>query len=325
MEIQVFLTHEISTDDWAQITSGFNRSFDMEKKNNELPEYYKRNLKGYSYHAICRSAENRIIAHTSIVPQLYTVNGEEYWFGLSGGSYVLKEHRQDAFLYSDINNAVFEKAKQEHLLLAYGVPNKNVFHYNLKILGSTYIKDLNYYLLPLSPLKLLTGRSFLIFDLSFLWLQRIWIGLNRGLSSVFNSSESTSPIQLQLSELYFASRFDDKYGAMREGKCTAYYRMKKEKGVNAAYLMDYRNNGKRDYRSLSRAVSYIVRNEKVDVILIVGGLPILQWLFIKLPKRFVPKQMPLTINIIQRLDDRFTELLQRPENWDVGLMNIDVR
>lgn len=325
MKVEVFLTHEITSEGWSQITKGFNLSFGLEKSDSELPEYYGRNLKGYSYHAISKTEEGKIIAHTSIVPQLYNVKEEEFWFGLSGGSYVLKEYRNNAFLYSDILNAVFERGKSDGLFLVFGVPNRNVFQYNIKLLGSVFIKDLKYYMLPVSPLKIVFRKPIGWIDTPFQIIQKGWTKVNQLLSFSFNLREKEAPIRLKLSEKYYETRFDDKYREMHIGDYSAFYRLKDEEGIQTAYLIDFRHNETRDYRSLTKAVAYILKNEKVDLIVFVGEISFFQLMFLEVPQRLTPKRMPLTVNFIQEIDEAMIDFLKSPENWGMGLMNIDVR
>ena len=74
-----------------------------------------------------------------------------------------------------------------------------------------------------------------------------------------------------------------------------------------------------------KASNYIIKNTDADLILYVGYLKLFQTLFIKLPKKFEPKKLPLTCDILDDKDiDTYSDMLEI-KNWNFGLLNYDVR
>jgi hypothetical protein len=48
-------------------------------------------------------------------------------------------------------------------------------------------------------------------------------------------------------------------------------------------------------------------------------------LLLRLPKNKEPQQLPLTIDVLVSQDDPMYAAFSKPENWNFGLMNFDVR
>ena len=88
--------------------------------------------------------------------------------------------------------------------------------------------------------------------------------------------------------------------------------------------MDCRDNGVKTFKSLVRACRYIKKNEAVDAVLYVGFMHMKQSLLIRLPRKMVPKRLPLVYYI---MDDRNCKGkdIEDPENWSFSLMSFDVR
>ncbi|MEI7675416.1 MAG: hypothetical protein WCJ03_01435 [Bacteroidales bacterium] len=325
MEISVVLSNELIDKEWIEITDGFNQCFDTQKQPADMKNYYSSSILGYCFHAICRNLSNEIIAHSSIFPYKYCVIDKEYLFGLSGGSYVLKEFRKEAFLYVDLIEALKERSLKEGVVVTYGVPNENSFELTTDFLGSTFLKYLHFYLLPISFSSLNPRIKIAFLDKVSSILATCWIGINAINSTIVDSIEPVKPVQLLRTEEVKNLRFGDKYKNVKQSEYRGVYRIVEEQGVKTAYVMDFRKNERRSYRALVFLVRYILNTEKVDAILFVGQLSFFQMLLIKVPQRFVPQRLPITYDILDKSSNEFVRMVSNPDNWDFSLMNFDAR
>lgn len=325
MGVSVVLSYDFNEKDWSQITSGFNLSFHLNKQPSELPEYYKSNELGYSFHAICRNDNNEIIAHSSIVPYYYCVSNERFLFGLSGGTFVLAEYRKDAFLYLDLLDELKSFCHSNGVALTFGVSNKNSFGMAVKLLGSVYLKDLIYYTIPVSLTKVVLKKKFIFVDNIFEYTLKFWVSFIRLCLAFFDSKEANMVVKVDLSDKFYRTRFRLNYRTARIDDVSGVYRIVNEGGLNAAYIMDFRRKGRRSSFSLATVVRYILKNEKIDIILFVGELNFLQPVLLRVPKGREPQKLPLTYDLLDKDNTKLTKYISDPGNWDFSLMNFDAR
>lgn len=325
MEISVVISNELNDNDWAQITSGFNESFELNKGPVELVSYYSLSELGYSYHAIARNGDGVIIAHSSIFPYYYLVNKERMLFGLSGGTFVLKAYRKDAFLYVDLLEELKDYVSSKGIVLTYGVSNENSFGMAVRVLGSFHLKDLKYYAIPVAFSKLILKKKFIFVDRILQLFLVFWCFLLRLYSQNCDATERQQPIRLDLTEKFYSIRFGVKYKQIQTEKFNAIYRIVDEGGIRTAYLMDFRRKGLRSLFALSSVVSNILQNEEVDLIVFVGELSFFQSILCKVPRRFEPQRLPLTYDLLVNKNTELNDLISDPGNWDFSLMNFDVR
>ncbi len=323
MSIETFKTPGLSDSDWQQIVEGFSRSFDRKKDKQDFLSYYKRNEFGYSYHAVARNSDNIIYGYTSVVPFFYTIVGETVKIGLSGGSFVLEEYRSDIFLFKKMYEALKQRCSSDNLVGIVGVPNSNSFQYTIKILKKTHLRDLNYYVLPVAPHSSLSNNAIIQTGLTF--FARLFTGANKLISGLFNVEEEEKSIKLKESESFLEFRLDEKYTKLQRKEMSGAYRMFDEDGRSVAYIMRFSEGGRRTYRALSYLVHEIIKREKPDLVFFIGTLKLKQYLLIKVPKRFEPKKLPLTITLLDSCADKYKEMLLCADKWDFGLINFDVR
>ena len=98
-----------------------------------------------------------------------------------------------------------------------------------------------------------------------------------------------------------------------------------EEGVKTAYIMDFRQQGKRTHRALISLVTHILRKEKADAILFIGDLQLKQFILFKVPAKKVPQRFPLTIDYLGEDNKGIKNIVLLPNNWDFSLINFDVR
>lgn len=323
--VEVCCSHDFSPKDWETLSECFAVAFNQKKQPFELQNYYQSNFKGFSYHAVSRNQEGEIVAHSSIVPYRYNVNGEVITVGLSGGTFVMPAYRKEAFLFVDLIEELKAHCRLQGILITVGVPNKNSFSLTINLLGSKYLTDLHYYLFPVSLNKVfLTEKRNFVDNLSSV-VARCWFGLVRICSFVFDVEEKPKPVRLQFDEEFKSVRFGPKYSQIKTGQVDGVYRMVCEEGKNTAYIFDFRRNGKRSVYALSVLMSHILKHENVDAILFIGILNFFQPLLAKVPRKFEPQRFPLTYDLLDESRKDLDEVLKNPDNWDFGLLNFDVR
>ena len=325
-EISVKKTYDVTPAEWKEIAAGFNEEFGKDKTPDGLRNYYVSNVTGYSYHGIAKDENGKIAGFSSITPVKYNdKNGLDFVTGLSGGTFVLKEYRNDIFVFHDIYKALRIACAKDGLKAILGVPNKNSFKYLIKLLGFKFLYNLPYYVMPVRVQNILSNPAVKLIWPVYFFLLRIYIKIIRGLSFFFNPKEINTAFEIFFSPEAYSFRFNQSYKTISSGQCRFTYKIFTEKNIRIAYLFDFRQNEKRNLGALAKAVDYITGNEKIDMIAFVGLLNLMQPLLLKLPKNNEPQQLPLTVDILVSQDDSMYAAFNKPENWNFGLMNFDVR
>ena len=142
----------------------------------------------------------------------------------------------------------------------------------------------------------------------------------------FNFQKKECKFELNISPEFLKMRFSNSevYNHIQNNKYNCYYRLYRESNVDVAYLMDFREGDKRTFRSLIYALWNIMKKEDVAMILYVGTMNMSQIAMLKLPHRFDPKPLPLTINVLNK-DKQISEDAENLASWDFGLINFDAR
>lgn len=324
MRIEIYKTFEINDQLWKEITNGFNESFGKSLNDNSLKNSFcTSNSLGYAFHAVAFSDDNNVVGFNTYSPTFYNDNLNVL---VSGSTYVKKEYRKDIFIFYDMISALRKKGKEEGFHVTVGVPNSNSKDYAIKFLKAIYIGDLDYYILPLKisscfnkpfirPLDFLC-KPFL---LSHLYLQLF-------LSKHFNSKEKAVKYMMLSDKEHLKQRFKNPhYKLYTEKNISAYYRIIIENHTRTAYLMDFRQSEIRTKYALAKAVKYIVDTERPDAILFVGFLHLQQTILFKVPKRFIPKPLPMTYYILDKANKEKYSDMNDASNWNFSLMNFDAR
>lgn len=320
MNIKVCKSFELNERDWDDLVTGFNETFEREKGIKELHNHYKKNEFGYSFHSIARDNAGKFCGHTSVIPHYYKVDGERVLVGLSGGTFIQKEARSDIFLFKKMYDKLKEKCRIEGLSSIVGVPNKNSYKYTLKILKKIHLKDLNYYVLPVHPVQGNQIANNLIGVIT-----KINSICQKWFSKIANFKEEHWPIEIEKSPAFLVVRLGEEYKQYKNDGIDGAYRMYDEEGKKVAYIMYFDENGRRTYRALASLIDEILSRENPDLIMYIGTLKLTQFLLLKLPKRFEPKKLPLTITLLGNHSKKVEQMLLKEENWDFGLINFDVR
>ena len=321
--IVILKTEELTEVQWEQFTSGFNTVFNKNRTVDEMKAIDKRNALGYAYHSFAITEDGVIMGHQGKVPTLYDGN---LIFLLGVDTYVLKEYRHIETLFLEMYMP-FKKylLKEKGVIGSIGVPNDNSRPFAIKLFKEKYIADLNYYLLPLRISNILQKSWLKPFDWVWMIMVCLWLGLCSLLTLLFNPKEKVVKYRMNIDENFYGFRFaEDKYAKYIDDKnMYCYTNFEEEGGYTVAYLMDFRENGKRSVKSLLLAVKNIIKQEKVDAIAFIGFLHLCQYILIKLPARFVPKRFTLYYSIYDK--KMKYEGIGDKKNWDFSLLNYDVR
>ncbi|MDE5902437.1 MAG: hypothetical protein K2H21_04380 [Muribaculaceae bacterium] len=325
MTIQVFRTPEIDTAVWEMISKGYQICFNVNKTPDALKESFSHSITGYSIHAIKFDDNNQLMGHMYYQPRPYILNGEKVTCAIGGGIFVMPECRNDAFMFNDLTKVLDKECRKLGWIALMGVPNKNAFKYSVKINKRKYLGDLPYYLLPVRGASILKKKLPLINILSKGYSYINAYG-NSLFTSLWNSKEKKKPLHLDVSDEFLNIRFDwTLYKLITKNNMRAIYRIYDEQGIKTAYLLHFEEGGYRSSKSLAFAVTSILKNENVDAIMYVGTMNFPQTILTKVPKRFVPQQLPLCIGIFDKKNTQLNETLSDFRNIDFGLINFDVR
>lgn len=325
MPIKIFKTHEIEDYLWEEIAREFNRAFKVDKQASDLVAFYKKTSLGYSIHALAFEGE-RLIGYNALYPFAYTYNSkEEIILGISGGTFVLEEFRKDIFIFSEMFEALRLYCAENGIVATLGVSNENSFRYAIEFLNSKLISYLPYYIMPVRAFNILLSK-FRLLNVFSLLIAYSHITLNRALAYILNTSERGSKFELKLTKQFYKERFDgDKYISIYSGNYSFYYRVVVEDGIIAAYLFDFREKEGRTYKSLTKAVGFIMNHHKIDIIIFIGHLRLKQFLMFRVPWKYEPQHLPLTFNSTSEADSTYFEQMSEASNWNFGLMNFDAR
>ena len=125
---------------------------------------------------------------------------------------------------------------------------------------------------------------------------------------IANNKEKRSNYELVLDENFYHNRFTNEYSKITLNDIVFYFRIYYEEGVKTAYLMDVKQNNIFTLKSLYEAVRYLSRKTSADMVLYVGPIKLFQTILIKVPRRYQPKRLPLTCDILNMDEiDQFSE------------------
>lgn len=324
MEIKVLKTYEIDDSLWAQITEGFIESFEREVSIERMKKSFcVRNRFGYGYHAIAISDDGEVMGYNVFSP-VYYKNGLNTV--VSGSTYVRKKYRTHEFLFMDMVKALRKVVIQDGFDVEIGVPNHNSERFAIKILKFKLVGELDYYFLPFNFSRSLNKPSLKCLDWVIKFFSNVHVFFQTRLANLANTYEKNVKYELDLDEHFWDYRFPiDTYKRFREGNYHAYWLPYKENGANAVYLLDFREDNKRTYRSLMKAINVIKESKDVDMILFVGYLHLKQFVLLKCPKLFIPKRLPFTYYLLNKTSKEKYSDMESIFNWNFSLMNFDAR
>ncbi|MDE6005937.1 MAG: hypothetical protein K2G67_00045 [Muribaculaceae bacterium] len=323
--IRILKTDEITNDLWEKICDGYKICFNVDHTPARLKETFSKTITGYTLHAVKMTADGKLMGHNYFQPRPYKYKGKDVVIAVSGGTFVIPEYRKDIFIFKDLFKALCNEAEKRGWIAQIGVPNENSFKYSVKIIKDKYIGDLGYYILPIHAGKALKRNNRILDKLSAVY-SNIANKLNLGIVSLFNFKEKDVPLHINENDHFLSLRLSDpSYVHIRKGNYRGTYRMYNEEGILTAYILRFDENGKRSAKALAYIVDTILKQESPDAILYIGTLNIKQAILTKVPKKFVPHALTVTVSLLDKEDKELAEILSSLSNFDYGLLNFDVR
>lgn len=324
MEVKVLKTYDITEDLWEKVAAGFRESFSTDTTAERLKNAFcVHNKLGYGYHAIAITDEGEVAGYNVFSPTFYQ---DDIRIVVSGSTYVRPKFRSNnEFLFMDMMKALRRAVIMDGYQVEVGVPNHNSRAFAAKILKLKYIGDLDYYMLPCKLSKCINKPFLRLFDVFVFGLLRFHLWLQSLYVTISNGKEKEVKYRMLTNKEDLEARFKGGYSHIANGDVEAYYRMADEDGRKAAYLMDFRESGVRSSRSMNYAVRAIIEKEHPDAVLFVGLLRLRQHSLFRVPKRMIPKPLPLTYFILDKANKERFEDMDDIRNWNFSLMNFDVR
>jgi hypothetical protein len=324
MEILVLKTNEIGDEQWVDINIGFNIAFNRTTTVSYLKKYYTSTLSGYSYHALAINQDKKVIGSNVITPMPY--NFGKLVLGYSGGTYILKEYRNDISLLRRMLALLEQYCSKEGIIAFLAVPNKNSLIYFTRIANYKLITSLHYNILPVrlsAIIKVNLLFFFDVFSISFAW---ILISLNYCLSLLINLKVDPSKYELFYDKTFYQKRFfQEHYTHIEKGNFECYYRIVSEGSINTAYILEFRYKGLRSLKALAVTSYYILSNTKSDIIIFIGHLRLKQFLLFRVPSKLEPQPLPLVYKLTDPIFSQHYEPMSSANNWNFSLINFDAR
>ena len=147
------------------------------------------------------------------------------------------------------------------------------------------------------------------------------------LSSLYNPKGEEKTLEIVCDRLFYDTRYRNRssYSECVKGNILGFYRVVEEDCMRVAYIMDFKEEGRKSLKALSFVSKQILSKEQgVDALMYVGTMNLRQPLLFKVPHRMDPKPLPLTINVINGDMDLEADALNM-NSWDFSLQNFDVR
>jgi hypothetical protein len=323
MDIKVCTTDEWSEKEWNSYCKCFNTVFEKDLDLSYFKQKYATGVDDHAYHALLLNDDFDVVGSCTVIPFLYKRNAEIIKVGQAVDVFIHEAYRTDPLMLGRMYDKLKKLLIANNFISVLAVPNALVYQYWKNIVKWKDVGDLTYWMFPVRVGNIFKKWKFLnIF--SFI-LSRIWLFYNKILMLIFNKKEKKCLYELLVDDTFTNYRYYEEHNKVVLGDTTFYYRIYDEDGVQTAYLIDAKQNEHLSYKALAKGVSYILRNTDADIILYVGAMKLFQSLFIKVPKKFEPKRLPLTCDILDKEKvDEYSDMLEI-ENWNFGLLNYDVR
>jgi len=323
MEIKVCTTNEWKDNEWFTYQQSFNAVFEKDFDLNYFQHKYKTAIDGHSYHSLLLNNDQKVVGACTVTPFKYKAGEEIIKIGQAVDVFILKEYRTDPLMLRRMYFQLKTLLIVNDIKAVMAVPNATAYPYWKNIVKWKDVGDLDYWMLPIRIGNILKKWSFLnMFSFAFNYL---WLGFNATVILIANNKAKLSMYELITDEEFCKNRYTKEHIKIIDRDVIFYYKIYDEEGVKTAYLIDARQNERLTFKSLFKGVSYIMRKSNADIVLYVGSMKLFQTLLIKVPKKYEPKRLPLTCDILIKEDiDRYATMLKLT-NWNFGLINYDVR
>lgn len=321
MKIKVCTTKEWTELEWESYVANFNEVFKKEYQREYFRHKYLSSSDGCSYHALLLNDAGEVAGSCSVIPFCYRNSTVEFKNGLAVDVFIVESYRTDPLMlrrmYRSLTGLLIEKS----VVAVMAVPNATAYPYWKNVVKWKDVGILRYWAIPVRAGKVIHKPGFVNL------FSRVYSALILGISSVlclFGGAQKSGKYAVIESEAFLRERFGEAYVRHEDKGIRNYYRIVDEEGVRTAYLIYSRENGILTFKSLYKGVSHILKHHKVDLILYIGSIDFFQTLFFKIPRKFEPKLLPLTCDLLLPRDHSYQDILDFSK-WDFGLLNYDVR
>lgn len=320
MEIKVCRSTELTQEEWESYTLGFNETMHRNFSSAFLKNKYTAVYKGYSYHAMLVADNGDLVGGTTVIPCCYEREGERFVCGLAVDVFIREAYREDPLALRRMYKKLIPLLQEEGVVAVMAVPNATAYPYWKNVVKWKDVGSINYWMLPLRAGKILGKKGIAggILDVGSMFYFGLVYTVS-AITSLFDCKDKKYRYSICKDDPYYSSKFSGEAYIKNDGYI---YKIEDEDGIKTGYVIDAEKDGRRSARVLLRCISAILKND-VDIILYVGKLGFFQTLMLKVPRKFEPKLLPLTCDLISK-DEKYKDMLDI-NNWDFGLQNYDVR
>lgn len=322
MEIKVCTTHEWSELEWSSYVDSFNEVFERGYSKDYFVHKYFSSCEECSYHSLLLNELGEVVGSCSVVPYYYTHLSNKFKSGLAVDVFIKESYRTDPLMLRRMYKRLTKLLIENSIVSVMAVPNATAYPYWKNVVKWKDVGTLKYWAIPIRMGNLIHKYRFLNF------VSQVYCSLVLGISailSLFLGKQRKFNYAIIESEEFLKERFGNDYCFIQEDNIQNYFRIVDENGIKTAYLIYSRERGILSFKSLCKGATYIAKHYNVDLILYIGPLGFSQTLFFKLPRKFEPKLLPLTCDLLSQESSTVYSDILDIDNWDFGLLNYDVR
>lgn len=320
MEIKICRSTDLSQEEWNSYALGFNETMHRNFSSDFLKNKYMSVYKGYSCHAMLVADNGDLVGGATVIPCYYEREGERFVCGLAVDVFIRVAYREDPLALRRMYKKLIPLLQEEEVVAVMAVPNATAYPYWKNVVKWKDVGYIDYWMLPLRAGTILGKKGILGGILNF--GSMCYFGLIYIVSvvtSLLDCKDKKYKYSICKDDPYYVNKFLGEAYIKNKGYI---YKIEDEDGVKTGYVIDAQKENRRSARVLFSCVSGIITNN-VDIILYVGKLGFFQTLMLKVPRKFEPKLLPLTCDLISK-DEKYKDMLDI-NNWDFGLQNYDVR
>jgi GNAT acetyltransferase-like protein len=307
---------EFSVSEIKQIRDVFLSVFKKEMTQESFEKRFLNSADGYSYHGLLLD-NDLIVGSFSAIPFRYRYFGKELTFALSVDTMILKEHRGKPSSLPKMAEFVYQALVEDGIPFIYGFPNELYYSHEKRLMGTTDIGRLYYYILPLNIGAIFPKMKYCKFlSQSF---ARTFMALNR----ISANGDFEYNIEKVNDEIFDRSRYDESYSFLDiDGKGRCVYKIHDEDGVKTLHILDVSPLSPEFFQKAVQQV-YQIASREIDAILYVGTLPFYPRGLIKVLRFMEPQRIMMTGKVL--MPEIVDESAFVIDNWNVNVSNFDVR
>ena len=324
MNIKVCKTTEWSESIWNTYVFAYNEVFRKTFPKEHFDHKYLHSNEGYSYHALLIDTFEEVVGGCTVIPCRYKRYDEEVMVGLAVDVFIRETHRTDPLMLRRMYSELKKSLEGKGIMAVIAVPNAVAYPYWKAVVKWKDIGSINYWMLPVRAGRILGKQGFVGKMLNTLSLAYTsFVRIFSEICLPFGGKTKTYRYSICEDDPYYVHKFyGQEYHRIETGHIRIIYRIVNEDGIKTGYLLTAEENGMRTFKSFRKAVLALL-SHRVDMILYIGQIGFFQTLLLKVPKRFEPKRLPITCDLIS-CNERYKDMFDM-RNWDFGLKNYDVR